>query len=145
MEDSFVKGKIDFIVEKFEKGELPKPQWTHTAHLIVAICYCEKYEKEEAVKILRNNIIGYNEAVGTPNTDSEGYHETLTRFWLLVARKFVERQEGSSLSDLCSKFISSRYADKTYPFKYYSRERLFSRKARHEWVDPDLAKLEVLL
>jgi hypothetical protein len=34
--------------------------------------------------------------------------------------------------------LESRCSDKTYPFDYYSRERLFSWEARIGWMEPDL-------
>ncbi|MGB0175731.1 MAG: hypothetical protein ACPF9D_01105, partial [Owenweeksia sp.] len=68
---------------------LPKPEWTHEAHLVVAIWYSSLYPFEEALSLVRQNITAHNESVGTPNTDTEGYHETITRFWLMVARHFL--------------------------------------------------------
>jgi hypothetical protein len=36
---------------------------------------------------MRDGIRRFNDAVGTPNTDDSGYHDTLTWFWVsLIAR-----------------------------------------------------------
>ena len=70
------------LVAKFNSSILSKEKWTHEAHLIVAIWYCKSYDLSKALNLLRYHIKSFNLSVGTPNTDSQGYHETLTRFWL---------------------------------------------------------------
>jgi hypothetical protein len=92
---------------------------------------------------LRRGISTYNESVGTANTDSDGYHETITAFYVWAIRKFVsEAAPGSSLLALANDLLASRYAAGSFPFGYYSRDRLLSVTARRGWVDPDLASLD---
>ena len=133
--------EIDSLINRFENKKLPKVEWTHEAHLVVAIWYCQKHPFEEALKITRENITNHNTAVGTPNTDTEGYHETITKFWLLVAHDFLKSQKSHSISELCNNFINSDRAQSKFPLNYYSEELLFSVNARHFWVDPDLKNL----
>jgi hypothetical protein len=38
--------------------------------------------------------------------------------------------------------LASRYATRSYPFEFYSRERLLSVAARRAWLDPDLKPLD---
>lgn len=140
----FNSKEIDLLISRFESRTLPKEEWTHQAHLVVAICYCDAYSQDEALNRVRQNIRNYNEAVGTPNTDTSGYHETMTRFWIWTAGKFLESHQFSSLEEACNHFVDSKYAAREYPFEYYSRAHLFSAKARHHWVEPDLTKMNEL-
>lgn len=131
------------IVDGFRSRTLPKEQWTHEAHLVTAIWFHVHHSPDEAIAYLRGGIITYNDSVGGKNTPTDGYHETMTLFWCRVIAGFVAANRHRSLVDLCSTFLNSVQATKEYPLTFYSRERLFSVKARATWVEPDLKKLEV--
>ena len=74
--------EIEAFIRDFEACRLPKPRWTHHAHFVVGLWYLTHHSPEEALAIVRQRIRAHNESVGTANTDSSGYHETLTRFYL---------------------------------------------------------------
>ncbi|MCB0480784.1 MAG: hypothetical protein KDC83_05095 [Flavobacteriales bacterium] len=137
MKVSFTEAEINSLIERFEARQLPKVEWTHEAHLIVAIWYVSKYSSEKALSIVRKNITAHNAAVGTPNTDDEGYHETITKFWLTVADSFIKSQETNSTCELCNRFIASGISKSSFPLLFYSEKALFSVKARRVWVEPD--------
>lgn len=131
------------IVERFRAKTLPKERWTHQAHLTVGLWFVMNRPPELVVGELRRGISSYNEAVGTANTDSDGYHETITAFYVWAIRKFVnEAAPGASLLVLANDLLASRYAAGSFPFGYYSRDRLLSVTARRGWIDPDLAPLD---
>ncbi|QEX16096.1 hypothetical protein FRZ44_13880 [Hypericibacter terrae] len=131
------------VVEQFRVRTLAKPRWTHRAHLTVGLWFVINRPARQVLDELREAISRYNEAVGTANTDSDGYHETITAFYLWAIRKFVrEAAPGLSLLDLTNNLLVSRYAAGSFPFGYYSRDRLLSVAARRSWVDPDLAPLD---
>jgi hypothetical protein len=127
------------LVNRFRDRSLPKEEWTHDAHLVTAIWFHVNYSPDEAVAYIRSGIITYNNAVGGKNTPTEGYHETMTLFWCRTIAAFVEANRRLPLVQLCEKFLASEQAAKEYPLKFYSREVLFSVKARATWVEPDLA------
>ncbi|WP_255080047.1 hypothetical protein [Lacihabitans sp. CCS-44] len=131
------------LVTKFNSCTLPKEKWTHEAHLIVAIWYCKSYDLPKALNLLRFHIKSFNLSVGTPNTDSQGYHETLTRFWLLVAANFVNLNKEKSFEETAETFINSDWASRSLALRFYSKDDLFSSKARNEWLEPDLEKLPI--
>lgn len=133
--------EITDLLHQFESCTLPKTAWTHEAHLIVAIAYNLRYGKTIALEMARTNIYRYNEAVGTPNTDTGGYHETITCFWIWLADCFLQAQENASLVIACNAFIRSRYADRKMPLQFYSHAVLFSVAARKAFVAPDIAPL----
>lgn len=122
----------------FNNKTLPKEEWTHEAHLIVAIWYTLNYDMSTATELTRKHIKAYNTATGTPNSDTRGYHETLTIFWLDTAHTYVEANKEKSLVELCNGFIASAKGSREYPMKFYSRELLYSVEARHHYVAPDI-------
>ncbi|MFL6282899.1 MAG: hypothetical protein ACJ74Q_06990 [Pyrinomonadaceae bacterium] len=135
-------GEILALVRRFDDCTLPREDWTHAAHLTVALWHLLEYDWAEAVARVRAGIQRYNAAHGIRTTPTGGYHETLTLFWLRRVRAFLEegRNEGRSLVSLANDLADS--ADGSLPLKYYTRERLFSTEARAAWVEPDLKRLD---
>ncbi len=138
----YTKNDIISLIVRFEEQKLPKSEWTHEAHLAVGIWYSHRLPEDEALETVRNLIIKHNESVGTPNTDHEGYHETITRFWLLMARRFLAKYSFSTFSKAINAFISWDFSKNNFPLHYYSEDLLFSVEARKNWVEPDILPLE---
>lgn len=74
--------EIISLIKKFEDCTATSEEWTHAAHLTAALWYLTHYDFDEALDKMRNGILKLNEAHGTPNTPTRGYHETLTVFWM---------------------------------------------------------------
>ena len=121
---------IESLVAQFRSRTLPKEAWTHEAHLVTAIWFHVHHSPDEAIAYLRSGIITYNDSLGGQNTPTDGYHETMTLFWCRVIAAFVEANRQRSLVELCSRFLNSIQATKEYPLTFYTRENLFSVKAR---------------
>jgi hypothetical protein len=131
------------IVERFRARTLPKERWTHQAHLVVGLWFVMNRPSDLVLGELRRGISAYNESVGTANTDSDGYHETITAFYVWAIRKFVsEKAPESSLLALANDLLTSRFAAASFPFRYYSRDRLLSVAARRAWLGPDLSPID---
>lgn len=129
------------LIEGFENCTLPCHEWTHQAHLIVGLWHCLKYDAAEATSMLRNRIKRYNIACGKQNTETSGYHETITRFFVWFIKKYLDGVEANrSLIELVNDFCR-RYGHSNLPLEYYSKERLMSVEARLGWVEPDLQPL----
>lgn len=79
--DSLASGEAfaEFLAA-WEAGTLPKARWTHAAHIAVGACSTVRYP-DSAFERIKNGILRYNAAVGTENSETSGYHETLTRLW----------------------------------------------------------------
>src|SRR4051812_31440641 len=131
-------GEILALVRRFEDCTLPREEWTHAAHLTVALWHLLEYDWPEAVAHVRAGIQRYNAAHGIRATPTGGYHETLTLFWLRHVRSFLEdgRNEARALVALANDLADT--ADKSLPLAFYTRELLFSTEARASWVEPDL-------
>lgn len=117
---------------------LPKSEWTHHAHLRAGLWHVLKFGEDEALRLLRERITRYNERVGTANTDTNGYHETLTRFYVGVIARFVEECQTAMTVDALADLLIAQHGDRELPLRFYSRERLFSVEARRGWLEPDL-------
>lgn len=136
--------EVELLVKRFEERTLMKDEWTHAAHLTVGLYYCFHHSFGEAKNLMRDGIHWLNDAHGTPNTDSSGYHETLTVFWLRKIADFVRsHEEEKSLSVLANILIAS-YNNPQLPLEIYSRELLFSAEARQKHVVPDLMSFSTI-
>jgi hypothetical protein len=129
--------KIEGFIAAFEACSLPKARWTHHAHLVVALWYLSHHAHDDALDIVRRRIRAYNEAVGTANTDSSGYHETLTRLFLRGVADHMAEHRDAALPVAVTALLQSPLASKEWPLRFYSSERLFSVAARRDWIEPD--------
>ena len=121
---------------------LPKPEWTHEAHL--AACAWLILERPDIVpeRDLPNLIRRYNESAGGVNSDTEGYHETITRLFLHGVRLFLaEADLKEPLHELVNELLLSPMGRRDWPLRFYGAERLFSVEARRKFIPPDVAAL----
>ena len=70
---------------------LPKPDWTHQAHFAAALWLIRHQPGFDDARDMPGIIRAYNDATGTPNTDSEGYHHSITLASMTVARASWQR------------------------------------------------------
>ncbi len=134
--------KVAAFIAGFEACQLSKQQWTHQAHLTAGFWYVSQLGATEALQVIRGNIRRHNESVGTPNTDTGGYHESITRLYLQAIDRHIRAHQGQSFEASLQALLESDLGKSTWPLTYYSRERLFSVAARREWLEPDLQVME---
>ena len=76
------------------------------------------------------------------NSDSEGYHETITRVFLRGVRLFLkEADNGEPIHLLVNELLLSPMGRRDWPLRFYSRDLLLSVEARRKFVAPDIAAL----
>jgi len=129
------------LVARFRARTLPKPEWTHLAHLAVGLWHVREHGPERALELLRTGITRLNEAHGTVNGDDSGYHETITRAYVCLLSEFIRRHPGLEVADCVQALLASPLAGKAALLRYYSKESLLSVPARKGWVEPDLEPL----
>lgn len=120
---------------------LPKPEWTHEAHL--AACTWLLLERPD-IRLeaeLPDIIRAYNVAVGGVNDDTQGYHETLTQLYIRGVRRHLAQTLSGELLGTVNALLASPMAERSWPLVHYSREALFSVAARRGWVEPDIAPI----
>ena len=124
--------------EGFLSLRLPKAAWTHEAHL--ATCAWILLERPDILpeRDLPDLLRRYNESVGGVNSDSEGYHETITQVSIRGVRSALARSEGHSLVARVNALLQAPEGRRDWPLRHYSPDRLFSAEARRGWVEPDL-------
>ncbi len=122
---------------QFTAGTLPSQGWTHREHLRVAWMFLERVPLDEAHILMRVGIIRLNAAHGLVETASRGYHETLTRVWLVLVAAARRAQRGTD----SERFLEAHgeALGRQAPLRHYARERLFSAEARARFVEPDVA------
>lgn len=115
---------------------LPKPAWTHAAHFAAACWLIRCRPDIEPERDMPGLIRAYNAATGVRNTDTEGYHETITLASLRGARAVLAAFEGAPLHVALNALLAGELGNSGWPLAYWSRERLFSAAARRTWMEP---------
>ena len=140
------KTEFEHIIEGFRAKTLPAKEWTHEAHLITGLWHVANFDYEEALLKMREGIRTYNEASGGQNTDSSGYHESITVFWVWLLNEFwkIYSANNQSFEQVCNAFLKSKYCDRNTAFCFYSREKLLSREARLAFVEPDIQAFDFM-
>jgi len=134
--------EIENIGEGLVARTLPRSKWTHEAHLAATSYLLLKRRDIALDKDLPGIIRRYNESVGGVNSDTEGYHETITRLFLIGVRLFLaQARQSEPLFELVNALLLSPIGRRDWPLRFYSPERLFSVEARRHFVDPDLEPL----
>jgi hypothetical protein len=134
--------EIEHIGEGLLARTLPRPKWTHEAHLAATTYLLLRRPDIDLDQEVPGLIRRYNESVGGVNSDSEGYHETITRVFLHGVRLFLSEVDASKpLHELINDLLLSPMGQRDWPLRFYSAERLLSVEARREFIEPDLQAL----
>lgn len=136
----------DRAIERIASGvldcSLPKAEWTHTAHFALALWICRYRRDLMAPQVMRTLISTYNVATNTPNTDTGGYHHTITLASMRAADDHLQRVGPDvSLARALSMLSASPLGRPDWVLEHWRRETLFSPEARRAWRDPDLTPL----
>jgi len=132
---------IRTVGQGFLAFALPKSEWTHEAHISTTCWMILERPDIQPERDLPGLIRRYNESVGGVNDATQGYHETITQVYILSLRTALAGGEGRGLAERVNAILLAPEGRRDWPLRFYSRERLFSKKARLGWVEPDLAAL----
>lgn len=135
---------VDTLARAFVASTLPQAEWTHEAHLAVGLWHVRQFGSVEALERLRVAIRRLNDSHGTPNSDTRGYHETITRAYVELLAQFLNAAPATaSLGESVERLLASPVADRQAMLRFYSPTRLMSVEARRQWLEPDVAPLGV--
>lgn len=135
-------GQTDQVVKQFFAHSLPKDQWTHEAHLRVGLWHLLRFSREEALNQVRSAIKSFNPSIGVSNTDTSGYHETVTHFYIWMIDRFLSQQETSRpIDDLAEDMLATIGRSGGIHSEYFSKGRFASNEGRHNLIEPDLKPL----
>jgi hypothetical protein len=132
---------LDGFLSGFETGTLPKTEWTHGAHVAVAASYLFDSDFAAVLPLMRERICAYNLAVGTANTETSGYHETLTHFWLAIVSDFLCNRKPASCLEAVREAVAAFGEERALHKLYYSGDVVRDTAARRRWREPDLLAL----
>ena len=134
----------DADIERIARGvidrTLPKPEWTHAAHFAAAVWVLSR-PGMDAYREMPGLIRAYNTATGVANTDTEGYHETITQASLRAAAAQLATRPDAPLSDHLDALLAGPCGRSDWLFAYWTRAVLFTPTARRGWVEPDVQPL----
>ncbi|MBB3981855.1 hypothetical protein GGR44_001514 [Sphingobium fontiphilum] len=136
------EAEIERIATGFCDHSLPKEEWTHAAHFSTALWLMMKRPDVNPERDMPDMIRRYNESVGGVNSDTSGYHETITQASLRAARALIATlPAGAGVAEAFAALMGSPLGDKDWPLAHWTRERLMSVEARRAWMEPDLRPL----
>jgi hypothetical protein len=126
----------DEFVTAFLTGKLPPTQFHHRDHLRLTWVLVRLTGVEAAMKRVTSGIRYFASQHG----QAEKYHETMTRFWvLLVGHMVATRPDIATFDDFLTAF--PMLLDKDLPYRHWRRETMLSPDARARWVEPDILAL----
>ena len=128
-----------------QAGRLPMQNWHHRDHLWGAVLALEDAggDVARATDGLRGLLQAHLSAHGVETTETEGYHETLTRGWLhlVEAQRRAHPRDGRVQAVIRAQL---HLGDKRRLLRHWRRDTLMSAAARARFVPPELAPLPVL-
>lgn len=125
------------LVQSFLDCALDKSDWTHEAHLVVGLFMVTHYT--DALPHMREAIKRYNESVGTINSETSGYHETLTVYWLEHIKKHCTANDGTLMWDqetLDYMLFNRALTNRNVWLEVYPESIIKSVEARMHYVPP---------
>lgn len=103
--------------------------------------YSQRYALDEAHVLMRVGIIRLNASHGLVETAARGYHETITRGWLVLVRALTK--EHSVPTSAAFVDAGRAWLAKETLLRHYSRERITSVEARARFVEPGIEPLAI--
>jgi hypothetical protein len=128
---------LDSLVQAFEEGSLPKTSWTHAAHVAVGANYVSLHGEQAALERMRQRVRAYNESVGTVNSATSGYHETLTRLWIAVLARLRHEEQTASHLAFVQRAVTLYGDRRDLHRKFYNFDVVKHTEARQAWMEPD--------
>jgi len=108
-------------------------EFPHRSHIRMAWLYLRAYGWDVGTQKIRVGIQRFADNAGATSK----YHETITIFWAhlvyYVIQSYPEVDDFDRFVALHPGLLDSRLIQ-----RHYSHDVLFSERARHEWVEPDL-------
>jgi hypothetical protein len=134
------------LVAAFRARTLPHAAWTHAAHVAVGACYVHEHGAPAALTLLRDEIRALNQRHGTVNSETSGYHETITAaFVRLLEEGLAGFAADVPLANQVEALLAGPLGGSRVLLSFWSRDVLLSPRARATWVPPDRRELRLSL
>ena len=125
--------------DDFGAGRIAPAAFNHRAHLRLAYIFLCERDLDTACALMRDAIRQFLVVNGV---DTNKYHETLTRAWMMAVRHFMMNSASArSFED----FVKQHEVmlDPKIMLTHYSRDILFSARARATFVKPDIDPIPI--
>ena len=130
------------VAQGFQDRNLPREDWTHAAPFAATLWLMLLRPGMDLARDMPGLIRAFNEAKGGVNSDTSGYHETITQASLRAARPFLDANPPDlPLWQIVGALMKSELGNPNWLLEYWSRDRLMGVDARRAWVGPDLKPL----
>lgn len=130
--------RAEKMIAGFTNCTLPLDEWDHGTHLVVGLYVIAKYG-EAAYSVMKTRLLNYTKHYG-----KDGYHETMTRFWIWAVQHFMEVENGSiawNQTQLDAIIFNEELTRRNLWNDYYSLELMQSEEAKKKFIEPDLKPL----
>jgi hypothetical protein len=125
--------EVAALVHAFETASIPAAEFTHVAHIAVALTYLAELPPDQALERMRKKIRTFAAHHGVHDL----YHETLTTFWM----RLLHHLACSCNADLPLwrriNLIVARWGTRAPVDAHYSPALIKSTSARQHYVPPD--------
>ena len=127
---------LDTFVADWHAHRLTRNEWTHGAHVAVCAYYAFDRDEDATMAIMRPGIRTFNESIGGQNTATSGYHESITRLWIIAVTAFLRRTAPPTRFEAASA-ATARFEDPGALLRAcYDHDVVNDTRARAEWVAP---------
>lgn len=137
MENHFNLSDTEFEKE-FIHCKLNPSDFTHEAHLRLAWININKYGIEQAEKNIQNQLQKFVEFVGA----KDKYNMTLTLAAIKAVYHFMLKSNSDNFKDFMTEFPRLKYNFKELMDYHYSFDIYNSKKAKMEFLEPDLVPFD---
>jgi hypothetical protein len=128
---------LDAFVAAWHAHALRREQWTHGAHVAVCAYYAFDHDEDATLAIMRPGIRTFNESIGGQNTATAGYHETVTRLWVMAIAAHLRAHPASTRYDAARSAVARFEKPRELLERCYTFDVLGDVRARAQWVAPD--------
>jgi hypothetical protein len=125
--------EVAALVEAFESATIPASEFSHVAHIAVAVSYLKELPADEALARMRSKIRVFAAHHGVNGL----YHETLTTFWMRLLDHVARTYDVDLPLWQRINLIVARWGNRRPVDAHYSRELIASQAARERWSPPD--------
>ncbi len=125
--------EVALLVAAFENATIPAAEFTHVAHITVALSYLNELSPDEALGRMREKIRVFAAHHGVTGL----YHETLTTFWMRLLDHVARNLDVDLELWQRINLIVARWGNRGPVDAHYTRELITSLDARERWIAPD--------
>ena len=127
------------MIAGFTNCTLPLDEWDHGTHLVAGFYVIAKYG-DAGYSVMKTRLLNY-----TTHYGKDGYHETMTRFWIWAVQHFMEKENGKiawNQEQLDAIIFNEELTRRNLWNDYYSLELMQSDEAKKKFLEPDLKPLK---